>query len=335
MDASPKLAAGAAPEFLREATAEGLRLRRLMVPLDFSISSFRAFFYAQALAECFGGELSLLHVVPPSMLPEWGYAHLARRDEQLKEAARRRLGDFVRAQGAAADRVKRLLVRAGDPHLQISEAARAQGVDLVVIATHGDSLLPHYLLGNTAEQVVRRAPCPVWVVPGASSDEAELQPVFQPLSRILVGTDCSAGSRKAVQYAVALAREFNATLHLVHVVPTVLPADVSHLSIILQEPAMRKAGELELARVRAEELPADLPVVTTVLTGNPSLEIDKEALRVRAGLVVVSTTGHTGLRYLFLGCTAQRVVRHSSVPVLVVREHEPEFIPFTEPEKEK
>ncbi len=335
MNGTPHQVAPSRPDFLREAAPGGVRLRRLLVPLDFSISSFHAYHYAVALAECFGGEVSLLHVVPPSMLPEWGYAHLARRDDQLKEAARRKLEDFVRSQGTAAERVKQLLVQAGDPHLQIPEAARVQGVDLVVIATHGDSLLPHYLLGNTAEEVVRRAPCPVWVVPGASSDDAELQPVFRPLRRILVGTDCSAESRKAVRYAVALAREFNATLHLVHVVPTVLPADVSHLSTILQEPAMRKAGERELARMRAEELPADLPVVTTVLTGNPSLEIDKEALRVRAGLVVVSTTGHTGLRYLFLGCTAQRVVRHSSVPVLVVREHGPEFIPPNEPAKER
>lgn len=333
MNATPNLDRDVAPGFLREAAAGFVRLHRVLVPLDFSTSSFRAYHYAVALAECFGGELALLHVVPPPMLPEWGYAHLALRDEQLKAAARRKLEDFVRAQGPAAGRVKALLVRAGEPHFQIPEAARAHAADLVVIATHGESLVPHCLLGNTAEQVVRRAPCPVWVVPGATSDDADLSPVLLPLRRILVATDFSAESRKALRYGIALAREFDATLHLVHVVPTVLPADVSHLTAILQEATMKEAARRDLDRLRDEELPADVRVVTTVLDGNPFLELNKEALRACVGLIVTSTHGHTGLRYLLLGSTAQHVVQHTSVPVLVVREHEPEFVP-SEPERE-
>lgn len=333
MNAPPNAALDVAPDFPRE-TPGVVCLRRLLVPLDFSASSLRAYHYAMALAECFGGELSLLHVVPPSMLPEWGYAHLSRRDEHLKTAAHQKLEEFVRLQGPAARRVKRLLVRAGEPHFQIPEAACEEAADLVVISTHGDSLVPHCLLDNTAEEVVRRAPCPVWVVPGVTSDDADVQPALLPLRRILVATDLSAESRKAVRYGGALAREFDATLHLVHVVPTVLPADVSHLTIILQELAMKTAAQRDLARMHTEELPAGLRVVITVLTGNPFLELNKEALRVGAGLIVASTHGYTGLRYLLLGCTAQHVVQHTSVPVLVVREHEPEFIPFNELGKE-
>lgn len=334
MNACPTLITEVAPELSGEGARGRIRLHRLLVPLDFSPPSFRAYHYARALAECFGGELALLHVIPPSVLPEWGYAHLARRDGRLKISARQKLEEFVQLQGHAAARVKHLLVRAGDPHFQIPEAAREHAADLVVIATHGESVVPHCLLGNTAEQVVRRAPCPVWVVPGLNGDHADLLPVLLPLQRILVATDFSAESGKALRYGIALAREFEATLHLVHVVPTVLPADVSHLSILRQEAAMRKAAQRELSRICAEEIPADLHVVTTVLDGNPFLEIDKEALRVRSGLIVVSTHGHTGLRYLLMGCTAQLVVQHASVPVLVVRAHEPDFILLTELGKE-
>ncbi|NBV20494.1 MAG: universal stress protein [Proteobacteria bacterium] len=333
MNATPNLTAPTLMDHRVDTIAPPIRLRRLLVPLDFSAASLRAYQYAVALAGCFGGELTLLHVVPPPVLPEWGYAHLAHRDELLKSAAVRKLEDFVRTQGPAGECVGELLVRAGDPHLQIPEAARQLHADILVIATHGDSPLPHCLLGNTAEEVVRRAPCPVWVVPGVTSEEAELQPALFPLRRILVGTDFSAESRKALRYGIALAREFDATLHVVHVVPTVLPADVSHLAVILQEATMKETAHRELARMYAEELPADVPVVMTALCGNPFLEIDMEALRVRAGLVVVSTHGHTGLRYLLLGCTAQRVVQHTSVPVLVVRDQEPEFIPLGKVEK--
>jgi nucleotide-binding universal stress UspA family protein len=303
-----------------------VRLSRLLVPLDFSASSLRAFHYAFALAECFGGELALLHVVPPPVLPEWGYAHLARRDERLKLAARQRLEEFVRAHSSVAARVRQLLVRAGEPNLQIPEAAREQNSDLVVIATHGETVVPHCLLGNTAEEVVRRAPCPVWVVPGATGDNAD-SPVLLPMRRILVATDFSADSLKAIRYGVALAREFDATLHLVHVVPTVLPADVSHLTTLLQASELRDSARREIARLRAKSLPPGLRVVTTVLEGNPFIELGKEAERICAGLIVVSTHGHTGLRYLFLGCAAQRVVQHTSVPVLVVRDQEVELVP--------
>lgn len=321
--------------FAPEVAPGSVRLRRLLVALDFSASSFHAYHYAMALAECFGGELSLLHVIPPSLLPEWGYAHLTRRDEQLKSVARSRLEAFVRSQSPPAGRVKQLHVRAGDPHLQIPEAARESAADLIVIATHGESLVPHCLLGNTAEAVVRRAPCPVWVVPGVTSGDAALEAVLLPPRRVLVATDFSAESRKAIRYGGVLAREFDASLHLVHVVPTLLPADVSHLTSILQETSLQESAMRELARMRAEELPGDLLVVTKVLCGNPFLEIDKEALRVCAGLIIVSTHGRTGLRYLLLGCTAQHFVQHASVPVLVVREHEPEFVPITELGKEK
>lgn len=334
MSALAKMVSDGAPVFSREAATSGVRLHRLLVPLDFSASSLRAYHYAMALAECFGGELSLLHVVPPSMLPEWGYAHLARRDERLKTAAHQKLTEFVRRQGPAAQCVTRLLVRAGEPQLQIPEAAHEQNADLIVLATHGDSLVPHCLLSNTAEEVVRRAPCPVWVVPGVPDNEADQPPMLLPLRRILVATDFSAESRKALDYGVALAREFDATLHLVHVVPTVLPADVSHLTTILQEAAMKESARRDLTRLCAERLPPGLRVVTTVLAGNPFLEINKEALRVCAGLIVTSTHGYTGLRYLLLGSTAQHVVEHASVPVLVVREHEPEFVPTAEPGKE-
>ncbi len=311
-----------------------VRLRRVLVPLDFSASSLSAYHYAMALAECFGGELILLHIIPPSVLPEWGYAHLARRDGRLRTVAHQKLTEFVRRQGLAGQRVTNLLVSAGEPPLQIPEVARAQGVDLVVMATHGDSLVPHCLLSNTAEEVVRRAPCPVWVVPGVTDREAAQPPTMLPLRRILVATDFSAEAGKALDYGIALAREFEAALHLVHVVPTVLPADVSHLTTLMQETELKNSAHRDLARLCAEQVPPSLGATTAVLDGNPFLEISKEALRVCAGLIIVSTHGYTGLRYLLLGSTAQHVVQHASVPVLVVREHEPEFVPVGDSRKE-
>ena len=310
-----------------------VRPRHLLVPVDFSAASTQALHYASALADCFDAVLTVLHVIEPPAMPEWGYAHLVQRDHVLKTAAHHKLTAIASRRAETSAHSTRVVVRSGEPELQIFEAARELGCDLIVIATHGHSLLPHCLLGNTAEQVVRRAPCPVWTVRGERAD-GETVPAIPPLRRLLVATDFSAEARKALRYGVALAQEFNATLHVVNVVPTILPADVSHLGVLGQEKALQEAAEREMCRLRATEIPADLPVQTKILSGNPFSEISKEAERIYAGLIVVSTHGYTGLRYLLLGCTAQRIVQHARVPVLVVRDHETEFLTDTEPGKE-
>ncbi len=322
---APGIAAGPAGVFVRP--------RHILAPVDFSAAARRSFEYASALTECFDAELTLLHVVEPPALPDWGYAHLVCRDEVLKAAAHEKLASFAFSRPGLSRRLMNIAVRAGEPELQITAAARELDADLIVIATHGHSTLPHCLLGNTAEQVVRRAPCPVWTVHGEADDDGR-SPALLPLRHMLVATDFSTESRKAIRYGVALAREFDSTLHVVHVVPTVLPADVRQLTTQLQEKALKRSAQREIARLCADEIPAGLRVESGVLEGNPFLEINKEALRVCAGLIVVSTHGHSGLRYLLLGCTAQRIVQHACVPVLVVRECGTEFIPLIKAGKE-
>ena len=322
---SPAASATRTPEWT---AAAFVRPRHLLVPVDFSPTSAHALRYAGALADCFNASLTVLHVVEPPVVPEWGYAHLVRRDHLLKTAAHRKLIEFAARRAESSPHRTRVVVRSGEPELQIFEAARELKCDLIVIATHGHSLLPHCLLGNTAEQVVRRAPCPVWTVRGEGA-ESDSVPAIPPLRHLLVATDFTTEARKALSYGVALAREFGAALHVVHVVPTILPADVSHLSVLGQEKALREAAEREMHRLRTTEIPADLPVHTTILSGNPFVEIGEEAERLCAGLIIVSTHGYTGLRYLLLGCTAQRIVQHARVPVLVVRDHETEFLTDT------
>jgi universal stress protein A len=62
-----------------------------------------------------------------------------------------------------------------------------------------------------------------------------------------------------------------------------------------------------------------------VRTGFPSQEITQIAKNISADIVVISTHGHTGLKHVFLGSVAERVVRHAPCPVLVVRERERDF----------
>jgi len=143
---------------------ERLPWRKILVPLDFSLTSLRALGVAVPLAKQSGARLLLLNVVEPNpyatgmegavlVMPDATVARNAK--QQLPEVARRFVPKSVRvtsvvARGRAAD--------------VIVETAKAKGVDLIVLSTHGHTGLDRLLMGSTAEQVVRQAKCPVFIV---------------------------------------------------------------------------------------------------------------------------------------------------------------------------
>jgi nucleotide-binding universal stress UspA family protein len=140
------------------------------------------------------------------------------------------------------------------------------------------------------------------------------------LKRILVTTDFSDASRQAFPLATELATQFGAALTLVYVFPTALPAELSHVGIVFEQQRLAGEARERLARLRELELPASLPVETIVLEGGPASEIARFAKDAGAGLIITATHGHTGLNRLWLGSTAERVVRHAPCPVLIIRE---------------
>ena len=140
-------------------------LKKILVPLDFSVASRNAFAYAMRIAQEFGAELILLHVINPAPsagfaglqdVPAFAAADVSEGEKQLRGlAASARKRDVETARG---------VVRAGIPAHEIVEMAKETGVDLIVIATHGYTGWKHFCIGSTAEKVVRAAPCPVLVV---------------------------------------------------------------------------------------------------------------------------------------------------------------------------
>jgi len=142
-----------------------LRLKKILVPIDFSPPSKNAFKYAVRFAEEFGGELTLLHVLEPQSMtgfmaiPEG--AGFIESDIVAAGKNLRSLAGSVRNTRIERPRWK---VRGGLPSHEIVEVAKEMDVDLIVIATHGYTGWKHFCIGSTAERVVRAAPCPVLVV---------------------------------------------------------------------------------------------------------------------------------------------------------------------------
>jgi nucleotide-binding universal stress UspA family protein len=142
-----------------------LRLKKILVPIDFSARSKNAFKYAVRFAEEFGGEMTLLYVLEPQSMT--GYVAIPEATAFVESdivAAGKNLRSLIASVRNGKIERPHWKVRAGLPSHEIVEVAKEMDVDLIVIATHGYTGWKHFCIGSTAERVVRAAPCPVLVV---------------------------------------------------------------------------------------------------------------------------------------------------------------------------
>lgn len=130
-------------------------------------------------------------------------------------------------------------------------------------------------------------------------------------SNILCPVDFDQGSRAAVLVAGKLAREGNATLHLLHVLPLAIRDAFSF--------GRESKARTELERMGHQKLKAGNRYELHVITGDASGEILQAATRLGIDIIVMATHGRKGVRRLVLGSVAERVVREAPCPVLTVK----------------
>ena len=148
------------------------------------------------------------------------------------------------------------------------------------------------------------------------------------LTKILVPIDFSDCSKKALRYAVPLAKQFGATITLLHVVHVNYSAgpEFGAIDFPLIEADLRKSAEKQLGQLAATEIQQQAVAQTLVRIGQEVAEIVDSARKLKSDLIIISTHGRTGLKHVFMGSVAENVVRRATCPVLVVREQEHEFI---------
>jgi nucleotide-binding universal stress UspA family protein len=146
-------------------------IRTILHPTDFSAPSDNAFRLACALARDHGSRLIVLHVSPPQVVA-YGDMILPATNVDFKHLK----GKLLALQGPDPVRVEHLLEE-GDPVAEILRVARETDCDLVVMGTHGRRGLGRLLMGSVAEQLVRRAPCPVVTVKTPVPETVPAQPV--------------------------------------------------------------------------------------------------------------------------------------------------------------
>ena len=301
-----------------------LRIQNILATTDLSNGSLAGVRYAVALAAKVRAPAALLYVVevpPLPPMPGMRTVTLFLEDSKIAKRARVRLTTLARRESKGNVNLTPIL-RTGNSFYGIITTARERAADLIVIATHGYTGAKRVLLGGTTERVVRHAPCPVLSVPVRKIPRRSDKMPRLELKKILVPIDFSKISHIALPWAELLAAEFNAELTLLHVVEK-FPIDYLLGRELMNEAItpLMKQSEAELQQM-AEKLTTltGLKASALVRDGKPFIEICGAARRLGADLIALTTRGHTGLKNVWLGSTAERVVRHAPCPVLVVRQ---------------
>lgn len=298
-----------------------MKVEKVLCPTDFSPCAGQALEVAVLVARSFGAELHVLHgIVLHAADPHSATYHLPNLEDieaTLQRTAASALAADIAPHADGTLRIVEAQRRAPFAGEAILGYAEEIGADLIVMGTHGRRGLSHLLLGSVANEVVRRAACPVMTV---RAQEPGVH--LRAIERILVPLDFSGAADAALGAARDLAAAWTAGLDLLHVVEeAVMPAfyAVGVTSLLQLNPEIRTRSQAEMERRLAHLGGASVRVTTHVREGKVAHEIVAFAEEHGSDLIVLATAGRTGVERLLLGSVAEKVVRLAPCAVLVVR----------------
>jgi nucleotide-binding universal stress UspA family protein len=308
----------------------------VVVSLDGSEKDQRAMVAAATLAELVGGDLHLVRVVrPPSLenLPPRAYTMGVA--ESLREIHR----DALRSVREIADQliadtgrsVTMEIVDSPDIAGVVLASASKRNADLVVMATRAAGAVGRTLRGSVADQVMRESPRPVVLVPPRADDPGDVKLRFV---RVLIPLDGSSLAAAATDTLLGLQGVHRLEYVLLQVVRS------GFVSVPVGSPAPAWPADMPIPEARA---PADIErewrdaekrlgiaagnlrrngatsvEIRVLAAEDPAAAISAAVREERVDFIAMTTRGSSGLKRFVLGSVAERVVRTSTVPVLLV-----------------
>ena len=296
-----------------------VQFKNILCATDFSDFSNQSVAYGVALAKEFDASLIFCHIIDLSSVAIYGEFQLEPVDQQnrLMADARAQLDKLVGDQLVEWEP----MVTVGKPADEISRAVEEKNIDLVITATRGRSGFKRLILGSITERLMRTLTCPLLIVcnTGKEAGDAAEKPIR--LQKILVGCDFSMDSDQAFEHGLSLAQEFEAELHLAHVIEPPAQPNLIHVETVISGEIQEDHRNLLIEKLK-EMVPAEAanwctPQIT-IMEGQPFHELVKYADTRDIDMIVLGVRGHGLVKTLFLGSTTDRVVRNSTCPVLSV-----------------
>jgi nucleotide-binding universal stress UspA family protein len=286
-----------------------IKIERILCPLDLSEDSAEALRYAVALTKTYGATLYLCHCADSLELSVDINREML--GCEMRDQAREHCGIMNFASIACET-----IIIDGDPVEAIARLTSDKDIDLIVMASRRRNRAGA-LLGSTAESVSHNVGCPVLITrPGEREWVGKTNSQID-LRRILIAHDFSKESELAVNFGLSLAQEYQAQLHLLHVLPYAREPKVSEMTA--GETAAFQDAALRLYQAVPPEVSLWCDVKQAIRAGRPHEEILDYAETHDIDLICIGAQGAGFLRRAVFGSNADRVLRQAPCPVLVVR----------------
>lgn len=213
-------------------------------------------------------------------------------------------------------------IQAGLPKKAIPEYARECGADLIMIGSHRSNAVARFLLGSVAQAVLRAAPCSVEIV----RPSPRRVPASSPGMKILVGTDGSNCSEKAMRAVANRPWPTETLVRVISVREPIVPAGTMPMAfdpVLMDEVLERERRRAEDALTSARQILSSagrkLCNSSETLFGDPRTVLLDEAKSWSADLVVLGSHGLRGLDRVLLGSVSEAVAMHAHCSVEVIR----------------
>jgi universal stress protein E len=282
-------------------------LQKILVPVDFGQASLKAFDTAVMLSGYFLSEITLLHVIPADKVSE-ETEKLIMKNIQLE--IKKLLDDTVSENVKSVE----MLIEKGNPIERITEISENKEMNLIIMGEGNHSKNEHFKLGSTTERMMQKNRIPLMVVKNEP---------LKPVKKILCPVDFSESSKRALTNAIFVSNRFGAELTILNVFT---PVEVFSYWIDVNN---KKENQVQLQQQKAEfdnfmkdtHINKDLHKVK-IAQGEPEEEILKEIKNQGIDLLMMGTTGKTGLSKIFLGSVTEKVTREVPCNFIVTNEAE-------------
>jgi nucleotide-binding universal stress UspA family protein len=308
---------------ISQKTTTALSVKNVLFATDFSATSEAALPYATAICRRFGSTLHSAHVLSDaSLLMMTGgvdYVSMSTIYEDAHNEAKEKLHQISDCLEGIAHRD---YVLHGQVWKNLAGMVKDNGIDLIVLGTHGRTGLGKLLLGSVAEDILRHAPCPVLTVgpkvsgraklPAFQKPGRDLAPVELELRQIVFATNFAQNSALVAQEAVSLAEEFRARLTLLHVIEdyTQLGSRPSPM-----EDGVRRLKDLIPRNAALQYLPETVLEFGVAADCILKVASERESDMIVLGARASAEVGSTHLPW----STAHHVIAQAHCPVLTIR----------------
>jgi nucleotide-binding universal stress UspA family protein len=283
--------------------------RKILVPVDGSHSCLHAKMLAVSIAKKFKSKVTVVHCAShefmhPELKAQYQLPHsiLHKIDEAYLQAGKKIIRNAEEMFKEAGIDVDARLVTFEDPAEFILEIVKDEGYDLVVIGNRAGNQSARYSLGSVTEKVARHAECPVLIVKKKPK-----------VKKLLTAVDGSKYADKALEYAIQLAKNYNASLALIHVEEDKL-IRVGGPQV---EDCVGTVGEciLKDAATKVEGVSFDKKLEY----GSPAEVIIKVAKKADVDIIVMGSRGLSSVRRFLLGSVSDDISMHARSSVLIVK----------------